>query len=282
MMFAMTGAGGKLGQKIADALLKRTNGGVKVGTRNPKKLDALAARGAQVMKADFDDSASLNALFSGAKVALVISGNAPNDPRIKQHENTFKAAAAAGVGRIVYTSFVNPTNSKFSIARSHAESEALLKGLGVPYTILRNNLYAENILIDAARNTGVLAQPGTNGKVAFISQADIAEATVGAMTGSGHDDKTYEVTGPEALDQHEIAAVLSEAWGRPIKAVEITGEEYAERLKPAGLPPFVVELIVTIRAAVGAGEYAGISEDASRLAGRAIEPVSVFLKRQPR
>lgn len=281
-MFAMTGAGGKLGQKVADALVKRAGGsGVKLGTRSPDKLDALAARGAQVVKADFDDYASLNALFSDTKVALVISGNAPNDPRIKQHEATFKAAVAAGVQRIVYTSFANPTTaSRFSIARSHAESEAILKGLGVAYTILRNNLYAENILIEAARTSGVLAQPGAEGKVAFITQADIAEATAGAMVGSGHDNKTYEVTGPEALNQVEIAAVLSEAWGRPIQAVEITAAEYAERLKPAGLPPFVVELIVTIRAAVAAGEYAKVNGDAAKLAGRAIEPVSAFLKRQ--
>jgi len=253
---------------------------VRLGTRAPEKLEGLAARGAQVVRADFDDPASLAALFSGSDAALIISGDAPNEPRIKQHDAAFRAAKSAGSRRIVYTSFTNATfESRFSIARSHAESEAMLKALGTPYTILRNNHYAENIMIDAARATGELAQPGAHGKVAFIAYADVAEAAAGALIGQGHDNKTYHVTGPEALDQIEVAAVLSHAWGRPVRAVEITPEAYADVLAQRGLPPFIVELIVSLRAAVAAGEYAVVSDDARHLAGHVVEPASDFLRK---
>lgn len=280
-MFAMTGAGGKLGRRVAEALLQRTPAPtVRLGTRTPERLKDLAARGARVVRADFDDPASLAALFDGSEAALIISGDAPNEPRIKQHDTAFRAAKAAECRRIVYTSFANATSaSRFSIARSHAESEALLKTLGTPYTILRNNLYAENIMIDAARVSGELAQPGANGKVAYIAYADVAEAAAGALVGQGHDNKTYEITGPEALDQFEIATALSRAWGKPVRAVEITREAYADGLAQRGLPPFIVELIVSLQAAVAAGEYAAVSDDACHLAGRALEPVSEFLKR---
>ena len=114
--------------------------------------------------ADFDDPASLERLCAGCAVVLIISGDAPNEPRIRQHAAAFEAAKAAGVRRIVYTSFANAVpESRFLVAPSHVESDRLLRTSGPAFTILRNNLYAENIMIEAARASGELVQPGSSG-----------------------------------------------------------------------------------------------------------------------
>src|SRR5947209_10540624 len=146
-MIVVTGAGGKLGRLVADELSKRTDARlVTLGSRDPAKIADLAAMGFKTVRADFDDAASLEAAFAAAKTVLIVSGDAPNDVRIRQHRAAIDAAGKAGVARIVYTSFVNPTaQSLFPFAWIHADSERYLKASGVPFTILRDNQYAENL-----------------------------------------------------------------------------------------------------------------------------------------
>jgi len=280
-MYAITGASGKLGNHVAERLLARLPAHeVRLGSRQAGRLASFAARGAETMAADFDDAASLARLFAGRRVALIISGDAANDRRRVQHEAAFEAARAASVERIVYTSFTNPSiQSRFTVAASHAESEDMLHSLGVPFTILRNNLYAENVMIEAARTSGVLAQHGSLGKAAYVSCHDVAAATVGALMEAQHANRVYEITGPTAGDHFQTAALLSKAWQREIKVVELSPGEYAKALVQRGLPEFIVEVLTSLHAAIAAGEYASVSSDAARLAGRPIEPVEDFLWR---
>ncbi|MDJ1158475.1 SDR family oxidoreductase [Chelatococcus sp. SYSU_G07232] len=282
-MIVITGAGGQLGRLVAEALAERVPpAAATLATRDPAKIADLAARGFRTVRADFDDPASLDAAFAGARTVLVLSGDAPKDVRIRQHRAAIDAAKKAGVGRIAYTSFTNATPaSLFPFAWIHADTEAYLKASGVPYTILRDNQYAENLTnaLARARDSGVLALPGAAGKVAYITRADIAAAIAGALTGSGHENRTYELTGSEALDLDEIAEVLARKRGMAVKAVDAGPQEFGRILASAGLPPFLVEALIGLYAAVAAGEYAAISQDAERLAGRPIEPVSAYVAR---
>jgi NAD(P)H dehydrogenase (quinone) len=282
-MIVTTGAAGQLGRLIAQALAERVSPAqVALGTRDPSKVADLAAKGFKTAAADFDKPATLEAAFAGADVVLIVSGDAPVDARIRQHRTAIDAAKKAGVGRLVYTSFTNPTpQSLFSFARIHADTEAYLKRSGLAYTILRNNQYAENLggPLAGAKATGMLSLPGAKGKVAHITRADIAAATAGALTQRGHDNKTYELTGPEALDLFDAATILAKAWGKPVTAADMDPAAFGKALASRGLPPFVVEALVGLRGAVAAGEYAAVSADASRLAGRAIEPLGAYLAR---
>jgi NAD(P)H dehydrogenase (quinone) len=186
------------------------------------------------------------------------------------------------VRRIVYTSFTNPRpESLFPFAAIHADTEAYLKASGLPYTILRNNQYAENITgaLAVAKATRTLALPRAEGKVAHITRADVAAATAGALNQSGHDGKTYEVTGPEALSLFDIADVLSKAWGRPIKAADMDPADFGQLLASRRVPPFAVEAVVRLREAAAAGEYSIVSDDARHLAGRTIESMSSYVAR---
>ena len=281
-MLVITGANGKLGRLVADEAAKRIGASaVTLGSRDLAKIADLAAKGFKAVRADFDDPASLDAAFAAAKTVLIVSGDAPNDVRIRQHRAAIDAAKKAGVARIVYTSFANPTvQSLFPFAWIHADTESYLKASGVPFTILRDNQYAENLTnaIGGAKS-GTLAMPGARGKVAYIARADVAAAIAGALTQDGHAGKTYELTGPEALDAFEIAAVLASALGKPVEAVDAAPAEFGKILAAHGLPPFVIDALLGLYAAAAAGEYATVSADAAKLAGRPIEPVSAFIRR---
>jgi NAD(P)H dehydrogenase (quinone) len=279
-MIVITGAAGRLGRLITAELAKRVPpANIRLATRDPAKL---AGQESAVVRGDFDDGASLEAAFAGARTALLISGDAPNEVRIRQHRAAIDAAKRAGVGRVVYTSFTNASaESRFPFALIHADTEAYLKGSGLAWTILRNCQYAENLgnAIAQAKATGTLGLPGATGKVAYISRADIAAATAAALAGDGHAGRTYELTGPEALDLAGIAGVLAETLPRPVQAVDADPAGYGKILASVGLPPFLVEALLGLYAAAAAGEYATVSPDAARLAGRPIEPVSAVVRR---
>ena len=280
-MIAITGASGKLGRAVAHELGKRVQTAqVTLGSRTPENIVDLREQGFITAVADFEHPESLGELFDGAQTALVICGHGDNEKRIRQHKNAFAAARGAGVRRLLYTSFTNPTaSSLFPFAQVHEASESLAREMGFRCTFLRNNHYAENLeaALDLARKTGVLALPGAYGKVAYIARADVAAATAGSITID--DGRTEaEITGNAAFDLFEVAELASQAWGMKVTARDMPAAEYAQLLTERNLPGFVVNAQVGIRLAAGASEYARVTRDAEQLAGRPIDDLFNYLK----
>jgi NAD(P)H dehydrogenase (quinone) len=281
-MISITGASGQLGRQIVAALKQRApETALVAGTRKPSSISDLSDDGVRVVKADFDQPETLRAMFEGSRVAMIICGTAPIDIRIRQHRVAIDAARAAGVERLVYTSFINPRiESLFPYATVHADSERYLLESGLAYTILRNNHFVENLdsALNIAFQTGSLALPGASGKVGYIFRRDVAAATAAVLTQEGHENKAYELTGPEALDLYEIAGLAGETWGKPVVAHELDSAEYGRLLSQRGLPDFAVEAQIGIRLASGAGEYGHLSPAAERLAGRSLGTMTEHLQ----
>jgi NAD(P)H dehydrogenase (quinone) len=281
-MILVTAASGRLGRAVATALARRVAPStVRLAARSPDKLADLRARGFDIAAADYEDEAALARAFDGVEAALVISSVGGNEDRIRHHRNAIAAAEAAGTKRLVYTSAVNPVpTSRFEWAPAHAETEAALRRSTLGFTILRDNAYAANNggLYKQALATGVFAVPGVGAKVGYVTHDDVADAAAGVLTGSGHEGKTYEMTGPEALDGHQVAERLSRVAGKPIRAEDMPLDAYAGMLRTFGLPEPVVAGVTSFLAASAAGEYAGVSGDVARLAGRPATPLEAYLK----
>lgn len=281
-MIVVTAASGNLGKAIAQAFVnKGLAASVTLTARDPGKLADAAKAGFAIAKADYDDSSSMEQAFAGAKVLLMISGVGPSDARIIQHKAVIDAAKAAGVGRIVYISFANPTSdSLFEWAKPHVATESYLKDSGIPFTILRDNQYAANLAgpIGNAISSGVFAIPGAAGKVAYVTHQDVAASAVAAASEAGHEGKIYELTGPAALDAFDIARLLSEATGKEIKVVDAAPDDYCAFFRSLEMPEFVVEALISIYAASAAGEYATVSSDVQTLTGRPATTFGDFIK----
>lgn len=282
-MYFISGASGQLGQLVTQELLGKVDPKlVTLGSRHTGKLAGFAAKGFKTASFDFDDATGMEKALKGHDTLLLISGDGPTEQRTTQQLAAIAAAKAAGVKRIVYTSFANPTaKSLFSFSKSHEATEAALKASGLASTSLRNNQYAENIsgAVDYARQAGTLALPGAAGKVAFITRADIAKAAAAALIEKAPGNRIYEITGPKAYDLHEIAALLAAKWNKPVAAAELPQEAFAGMLSGMGLPPFLVEALQGIRAAVGAGEFEKVSTDFEKLTGAKAESFESYLKR---
>jgi NAD(P)H dehydrogenase (quinone) len=279
MTIAITGASGQLGQLIVHHLADRGAKDVVLGSRDPHKVDA---RGYRTVRADFDDAASLDALFAGADVALLISSNGDAATRHRQHRSAIDAAKRAGVKRLVFTSFTGADrDTKFPLAAGNKDAEDHLKASGLAYTILRNNQYIENLegTLAHSKETNALFLPGVAGKVAYIGRNDLAAVTAAVLTQPGHENREYELTGGEALSIQDLAAVLTEARGKQVAAVEAPPAEFGGILGSLGLPPFLVDGLLGMYAAAADGEYAQVSPDASRILGRPVESVAGYVKR---
>jgi len=267
---AITAANGRLGHAVSQLLLERQNPEItlRFTARDPNKVSAL--RG-QILRADFDDPATMKVAFAGVDTLLLISGMGSNEDRIRQHRAAIACAKEAGVKRIVYTSFTHSVpGSRFIWAGAQVDAEKCLRASGLAYTILRNNQYFANLdmFLEQARDTGVFSMPGMEGKVAYVSHADLAAATVEVLLGTGHENRIYELTGPEALDGRMIAAALSKGLHKEIQVKPCPPEALRSAMAAKGTPVFVIDALLSLYEAAGAGEYKTVSGDLPMLIHR--------------
>lgn len=271
-MILVTCANGKLGERIVRNLLDRADApAIRAGARSVEKIDERLASRCETVTADYDDPASLAAACEGIKTLVFISGNAGNAVRIPQHRAVIEAARAAGIERIVYTSFSNPVaTSQFKLVQAHVETERALAESGIACTILRNGMYASNLdgFVGNALKSGVLAMPAAAAKICYSGHDDLAEATARVALEAGHAGQTYELTGSEPLDAGDLAALLSEVAGRPIVSADIPLGDFRAFLGTLGLDDAAAADLASIYSAAAAGEYAAPHDDLARLLGR--------------
>lgn len=281
MTYAVTGASGQLGRLVADQLLGTVDpADVVLVTRDPARLADLAARGADVRAGDFTDPATLPGAFAGVDVLLLISTDAVG-ARVEAHTAAIEAARAAGVQRIVYTSVPRPDEANPAVAGiDHLATEQALRASGVRWTFLRNNLYADMQVatLQQAADSGRLVVNTGSGGAAYVTRADCAAAAVGALTGTGHDDRAYDVTGDHAWTADELAALTTEITGKPVEVVQVDDAAYDAGLQEAGVPAFVTPLLVTFGAAIREGWLDDVSTAVADLAGRAPTPLADVLR----
>jgi len=260
----------------ANAVIRElTTAGVRVRAllRNPNSAGEIKGPLVEVAVGDFLNPASLDAALRGVEKAFLIP---PTDPRsVEMQGNFIRAAKRAGTRHVVKLS-VNgaDVNSPVRVARWHAEGEKELEASGIPFTHLRPNAFMQNFLGLAPTivSKGEFYQPAANGKVSHIDVRDIAAVAAKALTGNGHQGKTYVITGPEALSYDEAASKISRAIGKPVKYVNVTPEDFKKSLLGWGIPEFMADGLNEFYAAIRAGYLAVVTNTVEEVAQR--KPIS--------
>jgi uncharacterized protein YbjT (DUF2867 family) len=207
----------------------------------------------------------MRAAFEGADVAFLVPAEESAD-RVEQHKTAVDAAAAAGVRRIVYLSFVDASpDATFTLVRHHWETEEHIRAAGMAFTFPRMNLYLD--FIPNMVSDGVIAGPAGDGRAAVVARRDVAEAAAVLLVGDGHEGKTYDITGREALSFAEMAELTGSTYKD-----ETLEEAWASRAS-YGAPDWQVEAWISTYTAVAAGELERISDDFARLTGH--EPITL-------
>ena len=271
MTLAITGATGHLGRLTAERVLERLAASELVlVTRRPEALADLAEAGATVRHGDFDDPPSLAGAFDGCERMLLVSTDVLGN-RVAQHTAAIDAAAAAGVGHVLYTSGLNAGSElPLVVSHDHGATEQAIRDRGLRWTALRMGLYAESQVAAAARAvaSGHLVHNNGDGRTAYVSREDCAAAAAAVLTTDGHEDRTYDITGPELVSQADVAALVTEITGRAIEVVEIDDESAAQALVDVGLPPEMARAYSSFGTAIREGVLNTVSTAVHDLTGR--------------
>lgn len=279
--FAIAGASGTLGRTTADFVLETTAPEqLMLVSRDPAKLAGFAARGVQTRAGDFDAPDTLAPAFAGVDVLLLISTDAIGR-RVDQHVAAIDAAKAAGVRRVVYTSLPNPEGGHPTgvLAAEHSATEEALRASGLGWTFLRNSLYTDLQLGSGghAVASGQLVTNAGDGLAAYVTREDCAAAAAAALTGEGHEDQVYDVTGPALVTQAELAAALGAAGGNPVAVVDVDDASYTAGLVAAGVPEPMAAVYAGFGTAIRTGLLETQTNVVERLTGRPPTSVADFL-----
>lgn len=277
----VTGASGHLGRRVVELLLEKGAGKIIAGTRKPEKTADLAARGAIVRAADFDDPKGLEGALAGVDRVLIISTDAIDRPgrRIAQHKNAVAAATKAGVKHVLYTSMPNPETSPVVFAPDHLGTEQALKASGLTYTILRMSWYTEFLiptLVPAVASGKLIAATGQGG-APYVTREDCAQAAAAALASDDATDQTWNVTGPDLVTYSDLAKLTSEITGQPVTFEAVTPEERTAQLIALGTPEPIAKLLVSSQVAIAQGKMGTPTTAVKELTGRAPMSVREFL-----
>jgi NAD(P)H dehydrogenase (quinone) len=274
-MLLITGANGQLGRLIVEEVLRRQPDlEFAVSVRDVGAAADLAERGVDVRHADYHDPASLATAFAGIDRVLLMPTATPDpDARVAEMEVVAKAVADAGVRHVVYPGTAEAAGLDNPLLTAHQRVFAAIQRTGVEATHLRNGIYAAFIAqeVSGAIAAGELAAPVGDATLAPVLRQDLAAATATVLIEDGHEGKTYDLAGPDAITFSDLASLASERAGKEIPFRDIDEAEAQQRLEAAGLPAAHIPAILGFYAAYRAG-WSAPSNDLGRLAGRPVSP----------
>jgi len=282
MKYIITGASGAFGRGATQGMLSHVSPeDLILVTRNPDSLKEMDDRGCSVRFGDFDDYDSLEVAFQGGNKMLMISTSRVGE-RMPQHTNAVNAAKACGVSHVIYTSFVGAVPDNPSLAvRDHRGTESLLRESGMAWTAMRNSQYADYIFASApnAIRAGKWFTSSEDGTVAHVCREDCIEAVVTVRSGDGHENRVYNITGPELLSIRNVADIVRDVSGQDFEFVEISDDDMYAFFDSLGVPrspiddnvasdiPWCSDDMVSFERTIREGRFSIISNDFETLTG---------------
>lgn len=267
-MILVTGAGGTVGSEVVEQL-RRAGAKFRAAFHSDEKVKAANAKGIDAVKIDFDRPESLRDALRGVEKVFLLSGSAPN--QAEQETNVVKVAKEAGVRHIVKLSVIDADKERFVFGRIHRAAEKAVEQSGVPWTFLRSNGFMQNFVNydgETIRSQGAIYGASGDGKVALVDVRDIAAVAVKSLTEPGHEGKTYNLTGPEALSHAQAAEKISKATGKKISYVDLTPDQLKQGMAGAGVPEGYADALLDLHAFYKRGEGSAQANDVKRVTGR--------------
>jgi uncharacterized protein YbjT (DUF2867 family) len=265
----ITGATEYVGRELVRALAG-ADAKVVGGTTTLAKAASLESQGVEPAVIDFSDTASLAAAMRGVDSVFLLL---PLEETMGQRAaNVLSIARASGVGHVVRASVMGAdVNVPFRLGRAHGMVDQLLIESGMPYTILRRNSLMQEYTSRygaGVRERGVLELPQGDGRVSLVDLRDVARSAARVLLSPGpHWNRAYDLTGPQALSNEEVARVISEVTGRIVRYSSPTDDEVRRDMMEAGAGEWATEAEMGFHAYVRAGGAARVTRDVEEITG---------------
>jgi len=258
-MILITGATGKVGVELTRKLFDRGLP-VRAFVRDRSRAKAISLPGIELVEGDFARPDTFARAVDGVDQLFLLM---PSSADVEQRQRNFvDAAKRARVKHIVKLSqFGANAAAAGRFQRYHAGVEHHILKSRIPYTFLRPNLFMQALLNfrSSIASQGTFYAPAGTARVSVIDVRDVASAAVAALTNSEHENKTYELTGPEALTHAEMAFELSEVFGRTVNYVDVPPESMLQMLLDLRIPQWQAAGVIEDYDCYRSGEAAGVT-----------------------
>ena len=226
--------GGELVKQIAQAKLK-----ARILVRSGENVEAIQKLGLETALGDVSKIETIKAALQGVESLFLLTAPSLNMADIEIA--IMDEAKKAGVKKIVLQSAMGVNfQSAQTFVHEHAESQEYLKKLGVPFTILQPSSFFQNFLaLKSINKQGAIYGNYKDGKMGFVDAKDIASVALAALTQTGHEGKTYVITGNEALTYGEVASKVSRATGKTVKYINVSTDEAVKGMVDNGTPEWL-------------------------------------------
>ncbi|MEM7570165.1 MAG: SDR family oxidoreductase [Pseudomonadota bacterium] len=268
-MILLTGATGLTGKHVAKAV-SQTGMPVRALVRDAAKAQMLADMGITLVEGDLADRASIDAAMNGVEKAFLLMANGPEQ---LGHEMRFiDAAKDAGLKHLIKLSAIGVEAGHFNkLKDTHGRAEDHLKASGVPYTILRGNFFMQYMLyfMPAIEATGAFYVPADDKPMGMVDVRDIADCTAAVLTQSGHDSKTYLLTGPHKHTFADAAELFSKALGRDVACTLIPAAAFKEQMMKTGQDDWTATAVTEEFELLAGGGGDAVTDDIKTITGNA-------------
>jgi uncharacterized protein YbjT (DUF2867 family) len=266
----ITGATGTIGSALS-TLLSARGFSFRVMVRSIDQVNGLdKLPGATIVEGDFNNAASLDAALQGIDKAFLLTNS--SQLAESQQKRFVEAAKAAGVSHLVKLSqWAASASSPVRFLRYHAAVEQHIIESGIPYTFLRPNLFMQGLIAlkDYIATRGIFFAAVGDATISTVDIRDIAEVAAAVLTGIGHENKIYHLTGPEAITHYQMADYLSAALHKTVHFVDTSDEIMHSSLLKAAFPRWQADGLIEDYAHYRNNEATAVTQDVQQVTGHA-------------
>lgn len=277
-MILVTGAtgmtGGELVRQLAAASVP-----VRAFVRDAAKAAPLRLAGVEVFVGDLRQPETFAAALTGADRLFLLTPAEPH--QVEQQGRAVDAAQRAGVRHVVKLSALGAAlDSPVSLGRWHAQTERQIEQSGMAWTHLRPHFFMQNTLGFAPSiiATGRFYAPLRDGRIGLVDVRDVAAVAARVLTTAGHEGKAYDITGPEALSFHDLAARIAAAAGRPVTYVDVPPGEAEKTMIAAGMPAWMADALVGLYGIFAAGHASATTQVVEEITGAPARTFTAFVQ----
>lgn len=247
-MILITGSTGNVGSALIQKFAA-TDIPVRALVRSQHKVKQIAATNIETVIGDFNYPASLVSALQEVKKVFLLSSLEPQMSQLQ--EQVIKIASQSGVEHIVKLSVENANpRSTLSVSRWHGEIEQYLEASGITWTNLRPGYFMQNLLMSASTiQTQNCFFAVRDHITAAIDTRDIAAVAFEVLTNSGHENRSYHLTGAEVLPFSQMLQQLGQVLGREIQLIQLTPDDYRQGIISIGMPDWLVNCVMDMATA---------------------------------
>jgi uncharacterized protein YbjT (DUF2867 family) len=280
-MILVTGAAGKTGRSVIRALVEK-GAGVRALLRREEQVQVVESIGVQEFQVgDMRSVPTMERAMQGVQAVYHICPNvSPDEVAIGQA--AIQTAHETGVEHFVFHSVLKPQTEAMPHHWNKLRVEELLIESRMPYTILQPAAYMQNILAhwESIRDQGIYPVPyPAVTRLSMVDLEDAAQAAATVLTEPGHEYASYELVGMIGITQTELAEILSEKLGRPVRVEVIALETWKSRAIEAGLGAHQIDTLINMFRYYQHFDFMGSPRVLSWLLGRTPTSFTAFIKR---